>query len=78
MAYSVSYNTDELSADEGAGHAIATKDIVGRKHERPHIGANGVSWPPGKMDEKLKSENIQKEQFSVFMLYFESNQGRQV
>ena len=31
---------------------------------------------PGKMDEKLKSENMQKEQFSMFMLYFESNQGR--
>jgi len=30
------------------------------------------------MDEKLKSENMQKQQFSVFMLYFESNQGRQV
>jgi len=33
---------------------------------------------PGKMDENLKSENMQKEQFSMFMLYFESNQGRQV
>jgi len=30
------------------------------------------------MDEKLKSKNMQKKQFSVFMLYFESNQGRQV
>jgi len=30
------------------------------------------------MDEKLKSENTQKQQFSVFMLYFESNQGRQM
>jgi len=30
------------------------------------------------MDEKLKSKNIQKQQFSMFMLYFESNQGRQV
>jgi len=30
------------------------------------------------MDEKLKSENMQKEQFSMCMLYFESNQGRQV
>jgi len=41
------------------------------------------------MDEKLKSENMQKEQFSdgggdevirliMFMLYFESNQGRQM
>jgi len=29
------------------------------------------------MDEKLKSENMQKEQFSMFMLYFESNQGKQ-
>jgi len=27
------------------------------------------------MDEKLKSENVQKKQFSE---YFESNQGRQV
>jgi len=30
------------------------------------------------MDEKLKSENVQKEQFSMFIIYFESNQGRQV
>ena len=29
-------------------------------HGRPHMGANGVSWPPGKMDEKLKSEIMQK------------------
>ena len=29
-------------------------------HGRPHIGANGSADPPGKMDEKLKSENIQK------------------
>jgi len=38
----------------------------------------GSADPPGKMDAKLKSENMQKEQFSMFMLYFESNQGRQV
>jgi len=31
-----------------------------------------------KKDEKLKNENMQKEQFSLFMLYFESNQGRQM
>jgi len=30
------------------------------------------------MDEKLKSENMQKEQFSMFMLYFDSKQGRQM
>jgi len=30
------------------------------------------------MDEKLKSENMQKEQFSMFMSYFESKQGRQM
>jgi len=32
----------------------------------------GSADRPGKMDEKLKSENMQKEQVSVFMLYFES------
>jgi len=47
-------------------------------HGCPQIGANGASWPPGKKDEKLKSENMQKKQFSMFMLYFESNQGRQL
>jgi len=40
-------------------------------------GKWGQLTPPGKMDEKLKSENMQKKQFSMFMLYFESNQGRQ-
>jgi len=31
------------------------------------------------MDEKLKSENMQKRAvFYMFMFYFESNQGRQV
>jgi len=30
------------------------------------------------MDEKLKSKKSKKEQFSMFMLYFDSNQGRQV
>jgi len=37
------------------------------EHGRPHIGANGVSWPPGKMDEKLKSEKTQKR--AVFYVY---------
>ena len=38
--------------------------ISNRHHGRPHIGANGVSWPPpGKMDEKLRSENMQKSSF---------------
>ena len=41
-------------------------------------GQMGSADPPGKIDEKLKSENMQKEQFSMFMLYFESNQGRQM
>jgi len=38
----------------------------------------GSTDPPGKMDEKLKAKTCKKEQFSMFMLYFESNQGRQV
>jgi len=41
-------------------------------------GKWGQLTPPGKMDEKLKSENMEKEQFSMFMLYFENNQGRQM
>jgi len=48
-------------------------------HGPPHIGANGVSRSPGKIDEKLKSENMQERAvFYMFMLYSESNQGRQV
>jgi len=35
----------------------------------------GSDDPPWKTDEILRSENMQKEQFSE---YFESNQGRQV
>jgi len=38
----------------------------------------GSADPLEKKDKKLKSENMQKEQFSMFMLYSESNQGRQV
>jgi len=30
------------------------------------------------MDEKLKAKTCKKEQFSMFMLYFESNQGSRV
>jgi len=38
----------------------------------------GSADPPGKINEKLKSENMQKR--AVFYVYviFESNQGRQV
>jgi len=36
----------------------------------------GSADPRGKIDENLKSENVQKDQFSMFMLYFESNQGK--
>ena len=32
----------------------------------------GSADPPGKMDEKLKSETYKKEQFSMSRLYFES------
>jgi len=31
-----------------------------RQHGRPHIEANGSADPLEKMDEKLKSENMQK------------------
>jgi len=45
--------------------------------ESAHMGKWG-HLTPWKMDEKLKSVNMQKEQFSVFLLYFDSNQGRQM
>jgi len=38
----------------------------------------GSADPLKKMDEKIKRENMQKEQFSMFVLYFDSNHGRQV
>jgi len=37
-----------------------------------HRGKRG-QLTPWKMDNKLKSENMQKEQFSMFLVYFESN-----
>jgi len=42
-------------------------DTLGHTHGRPHIGAMGSADPPGKMDEKLKSENTQK--LAVFYVY---------
>jgi len=49
------------------------------QHGRPHIGANGVSWPSGKMDEKLKSENMQKRSvFYVYVIFWGVGLGRQV
>jgi len=41
-------------------------------------GQMGPADPLKKMDKKLKSENMQKEQFSMLLLYFESNRDRQV
>jgi len=44
-----------------------------------HRGKWGRLIPLGKMDEKLKSEDMhKKQQVSMFVLHFESNQGRQV
>ena len=36
----------------------------------------GSADPPGKMDEKLKSENMQKEQFPTFVLLFWEQPGQ--
>jgi len=44
-----------------------------------HRGKWGQLIPAGKIDEKLKKRtHAEKEQFSMFTLYFESNQGRKV
>jgi len=42
-------------------------------HGRAHIGANGSADLPEKMDEKLKSENMQNQQFSVFVIFLEQS-----
>jgi len=58
------------------------KDGFIRQNQRPAAWASahrgncmGSADPPGKMNEKSESETCKKEQFSVFMLYFKSNQG---
>jgi len=38
----------------------------------------GLADPPGKMDKKLKSENMQKRAVCYVCVYFESSQGRQM
>jgi len=43
-----------------------------------HRGKWGQLTPPGKMDEKLESENMQKRAVFYVYVYFESNHGRQV
>jgi len=59
------------------GTAVRELELV----RPPWASAHRVKWgqlTPEKVYEKLKRENTQKEQFSMFMLHFESNQGRQV
>jgi len=41
-------------------------------------GQVGSADPLEKWMKKIKSKNMQNEQFSMLMLYFESNQGRQM
>jgi len=52
--------------------------MLARAWASAHRGKWGQLTPsPGKMDEKLKSENTQKKS-SFLRIYLESNQGRQV
>ena len=45
-----------------------------RIYGRPHIWANEVSWPPGKIYEKLNSENMQKRAvFYVYVIFWEQS-----
>jgi len=41
-----------------------------------HMGKWGQMTHAGKMDEKLKAKTCKKEQFPMFMLYFESKSGQ--
>ena len=55
-----------ITADTVIAYIISARRAArafNKSHRRSHIGANGVSGPPGKMVEKLKSENMQKSSF---------------
>jgi len=62
--------TTRLRASPPATHSISISGIclsITRSHGCPHIGANGISWPPWKIDEKLKSENMQKKSSFLYV-----------
>ena len=44
------------------GNKFTAMLLISYVYGRPHIGANGVSWPPGQMDENVKCQNMQKRQ----------------
>ena len=44
------------------------------QYGRPHTGANGVSWPPRKMDEKLeKRKHAKTVMFYVYVIFWEQS-----
>ena len=50
---------------------VIERQSASQSYGRPHIGSNGVSWPPWKkMNEKLKSENTQKSSFLCLCYIF--------
>jgi len=51
-------------ASRGGGGGISGEAVTPGLWASAHKGKWGQLIPPGKMDEKLKSENVQKEQFS--------------
>jgi len=62
--------TTRLRASPPATHSISISGIclsITRSHGCPHVGANGISWPPWKIDEKLKSENMQKKSSFLYV-----------
>jgi len=74
-------NGERLHGTQGSARLLRRErrnTLVPRAYA--HRGKWGQLNPPGKMDEKLKSDNMRKEQFCTFRptLYFHSNQGRQV
>ena len=73
------FNVGPVGFTSGVTRVLGARGKSNEVYPLPWASANGVSRPPpGKMDKKLKSENMQKEQFPMFMLYSESNQDRHV
>jgi len=70
--------TDRHRATVSTRASIASSGQNVYVHGRPHIGEMRSADPLKKWIKNSKAKTRKKEQFSMSMLYFESNRGRQV
>jgi len=70
--------TDRHRATVSIRASIASRGQNVYVHGRPHIGEMRSADPLKKWIKNSKAKTLKKEQFSMSMLYSDSNQGRQV